>query len=85
VDLIAFVIPAKHMHHEIHSKPQRDLALSLELGLAPLLGIHTFIEDRPGFAPATLGRSDLGGAAVVANVPALSPQDVHAEQVRRHD
>jgi len=42
-------------------------------GLAPLLGIHTFLETFPAWRRMVLDRERIGGAAVLANEPLLTP------------
>ncbi len=50
------------------------------LGLAPLLGYHSFLENELRFAGVRLGHTYLGREHTISNHHALSPQDVHAMQ-----
>jgi len=42
-------------------------------GLAPLLGIHSFLERFPAWRRMVLDRERIGSAAVLMNEPLLAP------------
>lgn len=70
--VLARIVPAHTVWHIVETdKP-------FVLGLAPLLGFHTFIERELRFAGVRLGDSHLGREHVIVNARTLSPQDVHA-------
>ncbi len=48
------------------------------LGLAPLLGVDTFIERQPPARPVILDDTYLGREGLLKNPPAFSPRDVHS-------
>ncbi len=52
------------------------------LGLAPLLGVDTFIERRPPPKRVTLDDTYLGKEGLLQNPAALSPQDVNRNSLK---
>lgn len=48
------------------------------LGLAPLLGVDTFLERQPPARPVILDDTWLGREGLLKNPPAFSPRDVHS-------
>lgn len=48
------------------------------LGLAPLLGVNTFLERQPPARPVILDDTWLGREGLLKNPPAFSPRDVHS-------
>ena len=48
------------------------------LGLAPLLGVDTFLERQPPARPVVLDDTWLGREGLLKNPPAFSPRDVHS-------
>ena len=48
------------------------------LGLAPLLGVDTFLEHQPPARPVILDDTWLGREGLLKNPPAFSPRDVHS-------
>jgi phage tail-like protein len=48
------------------------------LGLAPLLGVDTFIERQPPARPVILDDTWIGREGLLKNPPAFSPRDVHS-------
>jgi phage tail-like protein len=51
---------------------------SFVLGLAPLLGVDTFLEHQPPARPVILDDTWLGREGLLKNPPAFSPRDVHS-------
>jgi Phage tail protein (Tail_P2_I) len=48
------------------------------LGLAPLLGVDTYLEHQPSARPVILDDTWLGYEGLLKNPPAFSPRDVHS-------
>ncbi len=51
------------------------------LGLAPLLGIDTFLELQPEARPVILDDTYLGREGLLINPPAFSPRDVNSQRI----